>query len=247
LIETPRAVFLIDPCWLPSEVLRIRAFLTERIKDRKLYLIFTHSDYDHILGYGAFPEAKVIASARFAAKDGLRDLEDIRRFDQMHYIERPYPVTWPGVDIVIATDGKAMHFSGTVLTFYLAPGHTPEGLYILVDPPGVWVAGDYLSDVEFPFVEESIAAFRRTMAKTDRILRLHAVEWLIPGHGSVATSRDEILRRRDEAVGYLDDLESVREGRSDFPVHKYRDRYPFWEALQRAHDENLARLKAQAI
>ncbi|MDX1477278.1 MAG: MBL fold metallo-hydrolase [Saprospiraceae bacterium] len=241
LIETPRAVFLVDPSWLPGEVLRIRAFVEQRRRERTLYLVFTHSDFDHILGYGAFPGARVIASGPFADKlDKIKDIAQIRAFDLAHYIERPWSLTYPEPDITIRTDGKAMHFSGTVLTGYLAPGHTREGMYLLVEPPGVWIAGDYLSDVEFPFVEDNIGAYRRTMAKTDRILRLHHVQWMVPGHGTVADSQQEILRRRDHALEYLDDLERAVGDPQAFPTEKYRSRYPFWEALQENHAKNIA-------
>lgn len=241
LIETPNAVFLIDPNWLPFEINRIRSYLESVIGKRKLYLIFTHSDYDHIIGYRAFPGASVIASRAFDRKpDKQRDIAQAEQFDRDHYIQREYPITYPDVDIVIANDGKARHYSGTVLTFYQARGHTAEGMYILVDPHGVWVAGDYLSDVEFPFVEESFDAYRKTMAKTERILRLHQVEYLIPGHGTVARSKEEMLRRRDHALEYLDDVESHVEQALPFPEEKYRRRYPFWSSLRRNHEANLA-------
>ena len=240
LIETPEAVFLVDPNWLPFEIYRIREYVYSVIKKRKLYLVFTHSDYDHIIGYGAFPGASVIASKAFADKsDKDRDIRDIQEFDRAHYIVRDYEISYPVPDIIISADGKALHFSGTVLTFYLAPGHTKEGMYILVDPVGVWIAGDYLSDMEFPFVEDGISAYRRTMAKTGRVLRLHDVRYMIPGHGTVAKSREQIVERRDHAIEYLDDLESATHNGITFPESKYQVRYPFWDSLQENHQKNM--------
>jgi len=242
LLQTPGAIFLIDPNWLPFEIYRIKEYVESIRRDRKLYLVFTHSDYDHIIGYGAFPDARVIASEAFARKkDKEKDVHQALEWDKQHYIDRDYPVLYPRVDIVIDKDGKAMHFDGTVLTFYFAPGHTAEGMYIVFEPAGAWIAGDYLSDVEFPLIEDSIDAYRRTMAKTDRILRAHGINWLIPGHGTVTNSRDEILHRRDHAIEYLDDFEQAIKANASFPTAKYQQRYPFWSGLKETHEKQLAR------
>ena len=237
--ETPNAVFLVDPCWLPFEIFRIREYVESVRKKRRLFLIFTHSDYDHIIGYRAFPGAKVIASRQFvrnAYKE--RDTEQCLEFDRKHYIERDYPIEYPEVDIEIDKDGKSLHFSGTVLTFYLSPGHTPSGMMILFEPAGLWVAGDYLSDIEPPLIEDSITAYRRTMAKTERILRTHDVRFMVPGHGTVATTTEEIRQRRSESDEYLADLEAAISG-APFPEGKYRDRYRFQEGFREFHQANM--------
>ncbi len=239
VIDSPKAVFVIDPCWLPHEVAAIRAFVDARLGRKKLYLIFTHSDYDHIIGYGAFPEAKVIASKAFARKgDKESDVAAAIQWDSEHYISRDYPITYPQVGRQIDMDGKALHYSGTVMTFYFAPGHTPEGLMIVWEPAGILIAGDYLSDIEFPFVEDSIKEYRRTMSKVDRILRAHQVKWMIPGHGSIAYETTEIKLRQQHSLEYLNDLEATANG-SEFPESKYKERYRYWNAIKSIHQNQL--------
>jgi glyoxylase-like metal-dependent hydrolase (beta-lactamase superfamily II) len=242
VIESPKAVFVIDPCWLPDEVAAIRAFVDARIGTKHLYLIFTHSDYDHIIGYGAFPEAKVIASKAFARKEDQKsDVKAAIHWDSEHYISRNYPITYPKVNREIDMDGKALHFSGTVMTFYFAPGHTAEGLMIVWEPAGVLVAGDYLSDIEFPFVEDSIKDYRRTMSKVDRILHAHQVNWMIPGHGTITYDKAEIQLRQQHSLEYLDDLLAAHNG-SDFPESKYEERYQYWDAIKNIHQNQLKAL-----
>jgi len=244
-VETPRAVFLIDPCWLPYEIEQIRNFVQSRIKQRKLYLIFTHSDYDHILGYRAFPDARVIASRKFATLP-YKDVQ-VRKaidFDQEHYITREYPIEYPDVDIEIDKDGKALHYSGNVATFYQAPGHTVDGMFIVFEPMGVLIAGDYLSDIEPPLIEHDLGAYRRTLAKVDRILRLHQIKYMVPGHGSVSTDTSEVLRRRDESIEYLDDLESAMNTQSIFPLDKYRSRYHYFGEFTKFHEHNKEFVRA---
>ena len=243
VIKAPNAVFVIDPCWLPGEVESIRKHVDEIRGSRKVYLIFTHSDYDHIIGYGAFPDAKVIASKSFARKqDKQKDVDAAIAWDAEHYISRDYPIVYPEVSREIDMDGKALHYSGTVMTFYLAPGHTAEGMFIIWEPAGLFIAGDYLSDIEFPFIEDSITKYRRTMNKVDRILRAHQIKWMVPGHGSVAGAKDEIIVRRDNAIEYLDDLEAFQQG-VEFPTEKYKSLYRHWSGLESTHINQLRRMK----
>ena len=62
VIQTPDMVLLADPNWLPHEVAAIQQHVAAIRGSRPLYLLFTHSDYDHILGYKAFPDAQAIVS-----------------------------------------------------------------------------------------------------------------------------------------------------------------------------------------
>ena len=47
---------LTDPTWLPQEIREIKEYIDEVKDNRQLYIIYTHSDFDHIIGSGAFPE-----------------------------------------------------------------------------------------------------------------------------------------------------------------------------------------------
>jgi glyoxylase-like metal-dependent hydrolase (beta-lactamase superfamily II) len=245
VVQTPKTVFVVDPNWLPHEIYRIRDFV-DQIKDRrKLCLLFTHSDYDHIVGYGAFHPDVVIATQAFvqnAHKD--RDLANVRRFDESHYIVRDYPLLYPDVDVVISHDAQSLELDTTRLTFYLAPGHTAEGMFVLIEPQGIWIAGDYLSDIEFPLIEDSLEAYRNTLGKVDLIMQRHHVEFLIPGHGTVEPSPLGIFQRRDRALEYLIALESHALHGSPFPEEEYRLRYPFWDGINDWHLANIRHLGA---
>jgi hypothetical protein len=95
----------------------------------------------------------------------------------------------------------------------------------------VLVCGDYLSDVEIPMVEDSLAGYRATLARLAPLVE--TVETVVPGHGS-PHSRDVALRILDEDVDYLDALERGDE-RVKLPPGRDTKR-------QRAiHAENLAR------
>jgi hydroxyacylglutathione hydrolase len=57
-------VLIVDLNWLPNEVDDIRNYVDSVKGDRELYLLFTHGDFDHIIGYKAFPGAKIIGMQR---------------------------------------------------------------------------------------------------------------------------------------------------------------------------------------
>jgi glyoxylase-like metal-dependent hydrolase (beta-lactamase superfamily II) len=206
VVETPEIVLVADPCWLPREVEEIRLYVESIRAGRKLLLLFTHSDFDHIIGYGAFPEAEVIASGAFAQKE-LQEQEDIleqiREFDDNYYIVRPYELAYPAVDHTVETDGQILLFGSTKLTFYGARGHNNDGMFTLVEPLGLFIAGDYLSDIEFPYIYDSSISYEETLAKLERIADRHFFTLMIPGHGEAAYSLDEIRRRREESLNYI--------------------------------------------
>jgi hydroxyacylglutathione hydrolase len=206
VIESPELVLIVDPNWLPQEVEKLRHHTDWVLGDRELYMLFTHSDYDHIIGYGAFPSARVIASRQLQDQqehDKQSILEQIRQFDDDYYIVRPYPIEYPQVDIVIEEDGHVLEVGSTRLTFYHAPGHTSDGLITVVDPGGIVIAGDYLSDIEFPYIYHSSTEYMNTLAKTNKIIKDHNPQLLIPGHGNVAEDQVEIQRRRLASEQYI--------------------------------------------
>jgi hydroxyacylglutathione hydrolase len=54
VVTTDDMVLLVDPNWLPLEIAEIRQFVETQSGGKKpIYLLFTHSDYDHIIGYRA--------------------------------------------------------------------------------------------------------------------------------------------------------------------------------------------------
>lgn len=56
VIETKDCVIVVDPTWLPHEINEIKQHVQGILNHRNLYVFFTHGDFDHIIGYGAFLE-----------------------------------------------------------------------------------------------------------------------------------------------------------------------------------------------
>ncbi len=241
VLETPDLVLVVDPNWLPDEVAFIRRYVDGIRGERPLYLLFTHSDYDHIIGYGAFLDAKTIASEAFATQtDQDAAIAQVKKWDEEYYIERDYPVVYPTVDVVARQPGQVLTIGGTHLTFYLAPGHNSDGLFTLASWENrcVWVAGDYLSEVEFPFIYHSSEAYEQTLQTARTILEQHQPELLIPGHGQVTASQQEMVQRMEDSLGYIQTLRQCLRDNIPFPEESLWQRYRFRKGQESFHRNN---------
>jgi len=237
VIQTEDCLIVVDPCILPAEVEEIRDYVTSVRGSRPVYLVITHSDWDHVVGAGAFPEATVVASAAFQSKNPEEILEQARVFDDEYYIDRKTPLMYPKADVVVEQDGLRLEIGNTALTFYQAKGHTDDGIFAVVEPLGVWIAGDYLSDVEFPFISSSSADYIETLEKTETILANHRINLLIPGHGHAAFSQEEILKRKSESLHYIISLKEAI--RSDKAHEHLIAPYSYQRGLIKCHRENV--------
>ncbi|GGN67522.1 MBL fold metallo-hydrolase [Oceanobacillus indicireducens] len=237
IIQAEDAVIMTDPTWLPKEIETIRAYIDEMIGDRQLYIIYTHSDFDHIIGAGAFPEAKVIASEVFQQNSNKKAvLQEIEAFDQMYYLKRNYKSIYPSADIVVTRDAQTLRLGEVTLTFYLAPGHTKDSLFTVIEPYGIFLAGDYLSDVEFPFIFSNYKDYVQTIRTAEQILHHHSIRILVPGHGTTTQSEEEIVSRLHFSKYYLEELPLDNESLIDV----LREKYTFFEGMKSIHFDNAS-------
>jgi hydroxyacylglutathione hydrolase len=206
VVITDDCVLVVDPCWLPHEVEEIRSYVEAHRQLRPLYLLFTHSDYDHIIGYRAFPEATVIASEAFKtksdqAKAGI--IEQIKAFDDEYYVTRSYEIVYPEVDLSIAGEETSIEIGQTKLTFFQAPGHNEDGIFTIIEPLGVFLTGDYFSDIEFPYIYVNSYKYEETILKLDSILSEYPIELLVTGHGNATRDRSEMKKRQQDSLDYI--------------------------------------------
>ncbi|WP_270166567.1 MBL fold metallo-hydrolase [Paenibacillus sp. SYP-B4298] len=241
VVVTEDAVLVSDPSWLPHEIEEIRRYVLEIRGERPLYMVLTHSDFDHILGAGAFPEATIIASEALAFKGEAQQqsiLEQIHAFDDDYYISRPYPVSYPRVDEVVTEEGQQLELGGTTLTFYHAPGHNDDGIFTLVEPLGLWLAGDYLSDIEFPYIYHNSRQYESTIGKLDDLMQQHEVRLLIPGHGQPTCDREEMRHRQQKDQAYIGALRAAILRGDDAGIEALIADCPFPRNMSKFHRAN---------
>lgn len=240
VINLDNFILIIDPNWLPIEIETIQTHV-EKIKNSKpIYLLFTHSDYDHIIGYRAFPSAKVIASKAFQNNpDKEKTIAQINNFDDENYILRNYPIEYPIVDIVVSGDFQKIEIEGIEFIFCQAVGHNSDGIFTMIPSLGIFIAGDYLCEVEFPFIYVSGFQYLETLLKAKKIIEQFDPIILIPGHGLFSKNKKEILDRVNEAEKYINDLIFSIKNKTPFDLDLLLKKYHFPKNMIPAHEKNL--------
>lgn len=201
------AWFLVDPNWLPQEINFIRDYIYNQDNRRDIYLLFTHSDFDHILGYGAFPEAVTIAHRNFVDHPfHNKTVQDILDFDDSLYISRPYDIKYPEIDIVIDKEGQTLKLGNQDIVFYSARGHIRDGMMACLIESQICIAGDYLSNIEIPWVEYSFKEYYLTLRRFEENIRNYHICGLIPGHGDYTSSVKNIEERLAWDMQYISEF-----------------------------------------
>ncbi|MCQ6277701.1 MBL fold metallo-hydrolase [Bacillus sp. EB600] len=239
VITTEDLVIVVDPGYHPNEIEQIRQYVDKIKRDKPIYVLFTHSDFDHIVGYGAFPDAKTIASQQFVeSRFKVKQLRDIVSFDDELYIDRQNRIEYPKIDITISSDGEELKIGETSITFYHAFGHTDDGLLTVIDDKNLLISGDYLSDLEFPFVYYRFSEYKNTLNRCKLIFESKSNLILISGHGRVTEDPLEIQQRIKASEDYFMLIESnlSKEGFRRFLVEKG---YTYVTNLTKRHQENL--------
>lgn len=246
VLQTKNFILLVDPTWLPQEIKTIQTHIRAIQNDRPLYLLFTHSDYDHIIAWKVFPEAKVIVSKAFIDNPNKEKIiQQIHDFDQTYYIQRDYPILYPEGDVIIEADGQELIIEETKLQFFFAPGHNADGLFTTIQPLGIFIAGDYLSNIEFPYIYHSSTEYEETLAKANHIFAHQRIRMLIPGHGDHTTNFREIEKRKNDNELYIQQLRTAIQNQRVFPEHTLWERYDFERGMKSFHDANVKLMKGE--
>jgi glyoxylase-like metal-dependent hydrolase (beta-lactamase superfamily II) len=227
---------LIDSPYFPDE-LELLPVLLEQAGFTPVGLLATHADWDHLLGRFAFPQMSLgvgqSSGERLRAEPGAAQ-RALRDADAENYVVRPSPLSLGSYQVLPVPGRMQLGDSGEV-ELHPTGGHTPDGVAFLVRSSSLLVCGDYLSDVEIPWISPggAIDDYRATLARLAELAE--SCEAIVPGHGS-PHDRARALQIVDEDLEYLDALER---GDAKPKLPRGRD-----TKRQRAiHAENLARTR----
>jgi glyoxylase-like metal-dependent hydrolase (beta-lactamase superfamily II) len=186
-------VFVIDSPVLPEELETLPALLDQARFPTPNGLLATHGDWDHLLGRLAFPGVALgvaeSTAERLRASPGEAQRE-LRTFDKDLLIERPRPLALGSVQALPVPGRCAL--GDHELELHPAEGHTPDGMAIVIPWARVLVAGDYLSTVEPPTLNDGgdRDAYLATLARLRPLVA--SAEHIVPGHGPVMDSQRAI-------------------------------------------------------
>ncbi|MEL7220679.1 MAG: MBL fold metallo-hydrolase [Bacteroidota bacterium] len=240
LIVGKNHLLLVDPNWLPREIDYIEAHTRKLGAGKQKYLLFTHSDYDHIIGYGRFKDFQTIASQAFVDnKQQASILNQIREFDDQYYIKRGYEITYPTIDQPIIGDGIQIELGSEEYFFYQAPGHNSDGIITYNKSKQILIVGDYLSNIEFPYLYDSYNRYQTTLNKLEQLITSEAVAFLISGHGDYTNNKPKMHQRIADARVYLQLLVDSIQQATPFDFDRLMTQYDFPGIMRKFHDGNV--------
>jgi glyoxylase-like metal-dependent hydrolase (beta-lactamase superfamily II) len=240
LIIGENYILLVDPNWLPIEI----DFIEKEIEligvGKEKFLLFTHSDYDHIIGYGRFKKYKVIASLNFVNNDAKEDvLNQIIKFDDEYYVERDYEIVYPKVDISIGGEGQKLQIGNDEYQFFQAKGHNKDGLITFNITKQILIAGDYLSNIEFPYIYDSYENYLNTLSKFENLINQNPIQALISGHGDYTSDKIEMKIRIRESRKYIIELVNSIKSKENFDEKVLFEKYKFPIIMKQFHQKNI--------
>ncbi|WJQ79902.1 MBL fold metallo-hydrolase [Brevibacillus brevis] len=252
VVSTEQRIYLFDPAYFPHEVEAIADYVQRERNGRELILVLTHGDWDHVVGIGKFPDATVIAQKEILTDGRIEAmLNKAKKFDGSYYVVRSYEVGMPKFTKLVEDAQEWQE-----VFFLPVPGHTPDQMATLFREQKLLVVGDMLSNLEFPFIDDS-STYLESLEKIERLVLQGEVEEIIPGHGVPAKGREEILHRIERDRQYLLDARAVVfEGIAnnvgeDILGEKFSkltyDGVSIDEHLRSSHDQNRDQLCKEAI
>jgi cyclase len=195
VVVGPQWAVVIDTLALPEETLAMRDFIEDVLSVPVRYVINTHHHADHSWGNCFFPGATIIGHTlcrQAMLERGQAALESARKqnaaFRQIKIV--PPHLTFDQGTLSLRVGKKN-------LTLLLTPGHSRDGISVLVEEDRVLFAGDaflplpYLVDGN---LEDQIASIKK--------IGKMGLENIIQGHGDIIL-RGEIDEAVKENLAYL--------------------------------------------
>lgn len=201
VVVGPQWAIVIDTLALPDETLAMRDFIEHELGVQVRYVINTHYHADHTWGNCFFPGAIVIAHSlcrALLAERGIPSLEAARKQNQVF---RQVKIVLP--HLTFSQGDLSLRIGKKNLTILPAPGHSPDGIAVLVEEDRVLFAGDSFMPLPY-LVDGNLDEITASIKKIGRM----GLENIIQGHGDIIL-RGEIDAAVKENIAYLNNIRKV--------------------------------------
>lgn len=201
VVVGPQWAIVIDTLALPDETLAMRDFIEHELGVQVRYIINTHYHADHTWGNYFFPGAVVIAHSlcrTLLAERGIPSLEAARKQNQAF---RQVKIVLP--HLTFSQGNLSLRIGKKNLTILPAPGHSPDGIAVLVEEDRVLFAGDSFMPLPY-LVDGNLDEITASIKKIGRM----GLENIIQGHGDIIL-RGEIDAAVKENIAYLNNIRKV--------------------------------------
>ena len=201
VIVGPQWAVVIDTLALPEETLTMREFIEHELGVQVRYIINTHYHADHTWGNCFFPGATVIGHVKcreYLIEHGNPSLEGAQKQNpslrQVKIV--PPHLTFESAEMTLRVGKKNLIIS-------TSPGHSPDGISVLVEEDRVLFAGDAFMPLPY-VVDGDIDDMLATIKKIGRM----GLENIIQGHGDIIL-RGEIDAAVKENLNYLNNIKKA--------------------------------------
>ncbi|GAB1471405.1 MBL fold metallo-hydrolase [Chloroflexota bacterium] len=198
VIVGPQWAVVIDTLALPEESLTIREFIEHDLGVQVRYVINTHYHADHCWGNCFFPGATIISHAKcrqYLLEDGIPSLESAQKQNPSL---RQVKIVLP--HLTFETGEMTLRVGKKNLIISTSPGHSDDGISVLVEEDRVLFAGDAFMPLPF-IVDGDIEDMLTSIKKVGKM----GLENIIQGHGDIIL-RGEIDAAVRDNVNYLNNL-----------------------------------------
>lgn len=199
VIGTPDGAILIDTLALPSETREIRDFIEQRLNTTVRFVVNTHHHADHCGGNYLFPEAQIISHETCRSLMEMKGRKALEAAKQENKDLADAQIVPPNLTF---REGSLYFLVGkrTIRIFPL-PGHTPDGIGVLLEEERILFAGDAM--MPLPFFRDGDMD---TLIGTLQMINGMGLENIVQGHGDVIL-RGEI---EEMVASHLVYLERIR-------------------------------------
>jgi len=199
-IVGPQWAVLIDTL-MPSETPRIRKFIESQLMVPVKYIINTHHHADHTWGNCFFPRATILAHTlnhQWVSEKGGAALEQAKKHNPMFKQVKIVPphLTFSEGEISLRVGKKN-------LVLMLTPGHSADGISVLVEEDRVLFTGDVF--MPLPYV---VGGDLEEMTAVIKKIGKMGLENIVQGHGDIVL-RGEIEAAVKENLDYLANIKKA--------------------------------------
>ncbi len=194
VIAGPQWAVVIDTL-MPQETLTIREFIDQKLKLPVKYIINTHHHADHCWGNCFFPGATIIGHERCRQLLLDRSPAALEVASQENPLYQKLTIVPP--QITFSEGIFNLRVGKKNLSLIPAPGHSEDGIAVLVEEDRILFSGDVFMPIPF-IVEGDVDQSIQTIQNIMKI----SLENIIQGHGDIIL-RGEILEKAKENITYL--------------------------------------------
>lgn len=200
VITGPKWAVVIDTLPVPEETIAMRSFIEEQLEVPVQYIINTHFHADHTWGNYFFPGATVISHELCRQMQILQGPASLEAAQHQNPIFKKVKLVYP--QLTFESGSLALRVGKKNLTLFPTPGHSQDGISILIEEDRVLFAADAFLPIPY-FLNGDIDVLIQTITSFNDL----GLENIVQGHGDIIL-RGEIEDTIKSNVNYLKTLQS---------------------------------------